>query len=241
MKEVEVVSNTSEKDSTHPVASGGKVGQVEKSVRHEEKPDSANLLKNPATIYNPHNDLWRHAPQKKEDNSEDMCEINPAPSQSQKENADPNSGEVSLENLAVRAEQDTTPKLNVSSKNMSRQNLSSHSVRQKPRTSGDSNSTWNSAVVNKQAPKARDSIYIRQPAMPRFRRPDESKVKFSPKVYFKPQEESAPNRNELPVKEVPPSPRMNHSEVSDKLVANLTSAWYWSGYYAGYNARQTEE
>jgi len=240
MKEVRFVSITSEKDSTHPVASGGKVGQVEKSVRHEEKPDSANLLKNPATIYNPHNDLWRHAPQKKEDNSEEMCEISPVPSQSQKENADPNSGEVSPGSIAVRSEQGTTSKSNVASKNMSRRNLSSYSARMKPQVSGDSNPTGGhampSALSNKQVPKARDSLYIRQPAMPRFRRPGESKVKFTPKVYFKPKEESAPKD-----REGPPSSRMNPSEVSDKLIANLTSAWYWSGYYAGYNARQTEE
>jgi len=244
MKEVKVVSNTSEKDSTHPVASGGKVEQVEKSERHEEKANSAKL-KNPATIYNPHNDLWRHAPQKKEDKSEDMSEISPVPSQSQKENADPNSGEVSVENLAIRAEQDTTSKFNVAPKNMSRENLSSGSVSQKPRTSGGSNPTGDherpSVSFNMQAPKVRDSLYIRQPAMPRFQRPRESKVKFTPKVYFKPQEESVPKRNESPGREVPPSSWMNHSEVSDKLVANLTSAWYWSGYYAGYNARQTEE
>jgi len=242
MKEVKFVSNTSEKDSTYPVASGVKVEQVKKSGRHEEEAHSAKRPKNPSAIYNPHNDLWRHAPQKKEDTLEDICEISPVPSQ--KENADPNSGEVSEENSAVRAEQDTKS-FNVVSKNKSGRNLSSKSVRLKPRESGDSIPTGDhsmpSASSNKQAPKARDSLYIRQPAMPRFQRPGESKVKFTPKVYFKPQEESAPNRNELPVKEVPPSPRMNHSEVSDKLVANLTSAWYWSGYYAGYNARQTEE
>jgi len=244
MKEVKVVSNTSENDSTYPVASGGKVGQVEKSERHEEKGDSAKLQKNPATIYNPYNDLWRHAPQKKEDSLEDIREISQVPSQSKKENADPNSGEASETNSAVRAEQDTKS-FNVASKNLNRRNLSTNSVRMKPRTSGDSNPTGDHAMptasFRKQAPKARDSLHIRQPAMSRFRRPRESKVKFTPKVYFKPQEESAPNRNELPGKEVPPSSRMNPSEVNDKLVANLTSAWYWSGYYAGYNARQTEE
>jgi len=29
--------------------------------------------------------------------------------------------------------------------------------------------------------------------------------------------------------------------VGDKLIANLTSAWYWSGYYAGYQQRLAEE
>jgi len=239
------VRHTSEKDSTHPVASGGKVEQVKKSERHEEKAHSAKRHKHPSAIYNPYNDLWRHAPQKKEDTLEDICEISPVPSQSQKENADPNSGEVSEESSVVRAEQNTKSFI-VASKNKSGRKLSSKLVRLKPRASCDSIPTGDhsmpSASLNKQSPpKARDSLYIRQPAMPRFQRPGESKVKFTPKVYFKPQEESAPNRNELPVKEVPPSSRMNHSEVSDKLVANLTSAWYWSGYYAGYNARQTEE
>lgn len=245
MKEVKVVSYASEKDSSHSVANGGKVEQVEKSERQEEKADSTKLPKNPAAIYNPHNDLWRHAPQKKENNSEDVCEISPLQSQSHKENADPNPGKVQLENLAVRPEQDSMSKFNIASKYTSRRNLSSYSARTKPRTSVDSNPTRDHAMpnasFNKQAPKVRDSLYIRQPAMPRFRRPGESKVKFTPKVYFKSQEESAPNTNVLPGREVPPSLRMNPSEVSGKLVANLTSAWYWSGYYAGYNARQTEE
>jgi len=157
------------------------------------------IPKNPATIYNPNNDLWRHAPQKKEDNSEDMCEISPVPSQPQKENADLNSGKVSLENLAISAGQDTTSKFNLASKNMSRQKLSSYLVRMKPRTSGDPNPNgyhaMPSALFNKQAPKKRDSLYVRQPAMPRFRRPGDSKVKFTPKVYFKSQEELQPNKN----------------------------------------------
>merc|ERR1719419_1642499 len=100
---------------------------------------------------------------------------------------------------------------------MSRENLSSCSVSQKPRSSGGSNPTGDHArpfaSFNMQAPKVRDSLYIRQPAMPRFQRPRESQVKFTPKVYFKPEKESPPKRNQLPGREVPPSSWMNQSEV----------------------------
>lgn len=37
------------------------------------------------------------------------------------------------------------------------------------------------------------------------------------------------------------SMRPNASSVNDKLMANLTSAWYWTGYYAGYQERMSEE
>jgi len=42
-------------------------------------------------------------------------------------------------------------------------------------------------------------------------------------------------------KEMPRSPQTTISSAGDELIANLTSAWYWTGYYAGYQQRIVEE
>lgn len=245
MKKVGVVSNKSEKGSVHTGTIGGKVEQVRKSVQQDENTELKKLLKEHEAVYNPYQDLWRRSPEA-EVNSADECVISPASSQNQSENAISNREQVPLENSAVRSEPDLSPNVHVASMNKGRRNPS-WSAQTGPRIAGDSlpiRQPAASTLFNKQPLKARaarDSLYIRQPAVPRFRKPHENQVKFVPKVYFQPKGQSVPKVNELQEKETPRSLRVNTSEVGSKLVANLTSAWYWSGYYAGYNARLTEE
>jgi len=96
-------------------------------------------------------------------------------------------------------------------------------------------------------PKARDSLRINQPASPQssFRKPH---VKFVPQVHFPKSPDMSLNKpgpNGYPSEKslgIPQSSLDIDSAVGgDKFISNLISAWYWTGYYAGYKGSVSEQ
>jgi len=243
----------SEKGSIHSTPTKEKVLQSEKSEHQEES--AKMILEERAAIYNPNQDLWRHAPRKKEIHKEDVCENSSIPSKSLSGNADSAQDLVPLENSGVRTKQDRscrevsfdigrTPR---SSLYIEQPKARDSLISQRAATARSSISRPSFKMT---PPKARDSLLINQPAEHRCQKPPRSQVQFVPKVHFANSQKESPGKIKLsPVKEshtrklpeLPRSPRKVHSDINDEVVANLTSAWYWSGYYAGYNARLREE
>jgi len=244
----------SEKGSIHSTPTKEKVLQSEKSEHQEES--AKMILEERAAIYNPNQDLWRHAPREKEIHKEDVCENSSIPSTSLSENADSKRHPVLSENSGVRTKQDRSYR--GVSFDIARTHSSSLYIEQpKARDSrlisqraATARSSVSRPSFKMTPPKARDSLLINQPAEHRCQKPPRSQVQFVPKVHFANSQKESPGKIKLsPVKEshtrklpeLPRSPRKVHSDINDEVVANLTSAWYWSGYYAGYNARLREE
>jgi len=250
---VHSTSVESEKGSIHSTPTTEKVLQSEKSEHQEE--NAKMILEERAAIYNPNQDLWRHAPRKKEIHKEDVCENSSIPSTSLSGDADSTRDLVPLENSGVRTKQDRSCR--EVSFDIGRTPSSSLYIEQpKARDSllisqraATARSSISRPSFKMTPPKARDSLLINQPAE-RWQKPPRSQVQFVPKVHFANSQKEAPGKiKQSPAKEshtrklpeATRSPRKVHSDINDEVVANLTSAWYWSGYYAGYNARLREE
>jgi len=238
-----VADSVNRKSTEHAVSDGGEVFDIEKDDKKEmttankvAKDDdltkqTKKLLKERSAMYNPNKDLWRRA-------SSGSAELVASP----RTDSDGRRMQVKFEEVEKGRTNTALPTL----QSVHRRASSFYMDPPKARDSLSINQP--ASFSHGMSPlKARDSLLINQPASPskNFHHPQ---VKFVPQVQFVQsplKQMSSPSINESPplrkIPEMPRSPLGIASAVGDELIANLISAWYWTGYYAGYKGRVSEE
>jgi len=200
------------------------------------------LHKERAAIYNPNKDLWRHA--NGGSNSESPVCITPLP--------------YDEENKPDRGQHGSFARLpqpnhiRVNSLHDQRRRESSYYM-DHPKARDSLNISQPASLSRRPAlsvfmcpPKARDSLLINQPASSQksFSKPQ---VQFVPQVHFAQSPNmnlNKPGINGSPLKKtsgMSKSPGGIASAVGDEVISNLISAWYWTGFYAGYKGSVSEK
>jgi len=206
---------------------------------HQSRQTKKLLKKQADAIYNPNKDLWRHGI---------GCSI--SISESPGSNPSPCGENSNPDRERLRVPNRNSPRANSFHEQRHRESsyyMDLPKARDSLQISQPAPSSGRSAgSFFMRPPKARDSLRINQPASSQtsFSKPQ---VQFEPQVQFAKSPDKNMNNsgsNGYPAKKslgMPQSPHDIASAVGDEVISNLISAWYWTGYYAGYTGSVSEE